>query len=948
MVLLLLGILLTRQLGEYRSAAMTASAVRLALQIQDAVHLLQRERGLTNGLLGGENRFRVPVRNTRRQTDVALEALHGTLSGRRDAEATAVQDALGRLADLAAVRVGVDDRTAERAPTFGFYTDAISALNNLGLGLDQAQDAGLRHGLQALYALGDAKEYTDQERGFLNGVFSARRFGDGEYLKFASIRGGKSAALAQFNQFATVDQRGRLDAALRSTPAAIASRLEDVAVRFPAGRLAERVDPVQWWAQMTAVIDQMRTVQQSVGADTSSRAVELQRSAANTLVAYLLLAGLEIAAEVLLVLSAGRSISGPLRTLAREADEVATQRLPEAVTALQSADEDYSNIATPVAAPPRSGAEVRAVALALDRLQSTALAMAGEQAAVRRNTIESLASLGRRNQNLVRRQLSLISEFEREELDPSALANLFELDHLATRMRRNAESLLVLVGRSSPRQWSEPLPVTDVVRAGVSEVEDYRRVMLRRVDDSLIIGSVVNEVAHMLAELIENGLSFSPPDVEVEVYGRRVGQRYLLVVLDQGVGMSPDMLAKANARLRGEEEFIAAPTRFLGHYVVGRLAQRLGAEVELSASPVTGITARLLLPADVLAQPGSDALPPDGGRSGTATGAPLAAQPAFTPQPPEPAAAVPALEPRLQAAPEPAVSDSAPPNGNGHHPRRPGQRQRQRILGRDRADTGKLDQETRAAAPSGPPPATPRAPATPPSPLVPPTPVPPIPVPSASVPLAPTPLQAPTEPALTAPPAGATPHGHVPPLTAPPAGATPHGHVPPLPATPRPAAAALPTTPGSGTQPGPGSASTAAGRSAFSPSSAPPGRQPVPEILLPSRRPPVRPPGQPAPEAGTRQSADVQRTRNGLVKRIRTTDRASTTSRISNPPADRAEPPAPPERSPEEIRLMLSAFRSGHQRGEARSPQPPPADKPGPDRAAGTHHQHRNGPGGPA
>jgi anti-sigma regulatory factor (Ser/Thr protein kinase) len=131
-------------------------------------------------------------------------------------------------------------------------------------------------------------------------------------------------------------------------------------------------------------------------------------------------------------------------------------------------------------------------------------------------------------------------------------------------------------------------------------VEDYRRVVLRRVDDALISGPVVTEVAHMLAELVENGLMFSPPDVEVEIYGRRTGDRYLLVVVDYGIGMSPPDLAKARARLRDEENFLVAPTRFLGHYVVGRLATQLNIAVELGDSPVTGITARMLLPADLI------------------------------------------------------------------------------------------------------------------------------------------------------------------------------------------------------------------------------------------------------------------------------------------------------------------------------------------------------------
>ena len=254
---------------------------------------------------------------------------------------------------------------------------------------------------------------------------------------------------------------------------------------------------------------------------------------------------------------------------------------------------------------------MRSVADALDRVQATAYALATGQAQLRRSTSESLADLGRRNQNLLRRQLGFITRLESEESDPAGLANLFELDHLATRMRRNAESLLVMAGAASPRQWSEPVPVADVIRAAVAEVEQYRRVTLRRVDDTLLSGAAVSGVAHMLAELVENGLSFSSPEVDVEIQGRLIGDRYLIAVIDQGVGMTADELAEANHRLRGDGDFLVAPARFLGHYVVGRLARDLGVAVELTPSPVTGTTARLFLPAALLETPRPLGAPPE-------------------------------------------------------------------------------------------------------------------------------------------------------------------------------------------------------------------------------------------------------------------------------------------------------------------------------------------------
>ncbi|WP_280448339.1 ATP-binding protein, partial [Nocardia brasiliensis] len=338
------------------------------------------------------------------------------------------------------------------------------------------------------------------------------------------------------------------------------------------------------------------------GAPVPARPDDLRGAALLNLIGFLVGAAIAIVAMIVLVITSVRAIVRPLAALAGEADDVASRRLPQVIDAWSHTEEGRPEAPAAVQVPAGSSIEIAAVAGALDRVQTTAFELASQQALVRRNTTESMANLARRNQNLVRRQLALISEFEREELDPKGLSNLFELDHLATRMRRNAESLLVLVGEASPRRWAQPIALSDVIRAGLSEVDDYRRVVLRRVDDVLIAGSVVSELAHMLAELIENGLAFSPPDLEVEIYGRRVPQGYLLAVVDHGIGMPADQLAQSNARLRGEQDFIVAPTRYLGHYVVGRLAERLGIAVELNVSPVSGIVARLALPLEILAQ----------------------------------------------------------------------------------------------------------------------------------------------------------------------------------------------------------------------------------------------------------------------------------------------------------------------------------------------------------
>lgn len=278
-------------------------------------------------------------------------------------------------------------------------------------------------------------------------------------------------------------------------------------------------------------------------------------------------------------------------------------RLPQAVAAVQ----DGSSGAAPqppaaLAVADRAGAEVREVADAFDRVQRSAFELATEQAVLRRNATDSLVSLGRRNQNLVRRQISFINKLEHEDADPATLANLFELDHLATRMRRNAESLLVLAGESSPRPWSTPLAVNDVLRAALSEVEEYRRVTLRRIEPAFVTGSVVVEIAHLLAELVENALSFSPPDSDVEIEGRRTSAGYLVAIVDHGFGMDNQALAEANVRLSGTASFMAEPTRFLGHFVVGALARKCGIEVRLGEAPAAGVVARVLIPAGLLTE----------------------------------------------------------------------------------------------------------------------------------------------------------------------------------------------------------------------------------------------------------------------------------------------------------------------------------------------------------
>jgi signal transduction histidine kinase len=241
----------------------------------------------------------------------------------------------------------------------------------------------------------------------------------------------------------------------------------------------------------------------------------------------------------------------------------------------------------------------------------------------RRFTSDLLVNLARRNQNLLYRQLDLLNDLEDKERDPDALADLFRLDHLATRIRRNAESLLVLSGEESPRIWREPVALVDVVRAAIAEIED-----LDRVDDAIdetlsVSGRSVADLTHLFAELLENAVHFSPPGVTVVVRSRPLpsspGTR-LVTIEDWGVGMTAQEVAEANDTLRAPREVDLSVSQRLGLHVVARLAQRYGISVELTPTPGGGVTAVVLLPPVVFERSavlvGATAAPANGGYGG--------------------------------------------------------------------------------------------------------------------------------------------------------------------------------------------------------------------------------------------------------------------------------------------------------------------------------------------
>jgi anti-sigma regulatory factor (Ser/Thr protein kinase)/methyl-accepting chemotaxis protein len=346
----------------------------------------------------------------------------------------------------------------------------------------------------------------------------------------------------------------------------------------------------------TDLVDQMVSgLESRIAQQVSHQRAATQARQRTTLIAA---AGLLIALIAALALALMRIVR-PIRRLIQEAFRAASERLPGAISTIRSMDVG----AEPPVLPPFTVAghdELRDLGEALTSMQSSALTLAVEQHRADRETSDMLINLGRRNQNLLGRMLSYVTELERKEQNPETLSQLFQLDHAATRIRRNAESMLVLAGATQTRTWSRPVPAIDVVRAALSEIEEYVRVDLHHIEDGLVAGVAVADVVHLVAELVENATHFSPPSTQVTVIGQRIRDGYRLRVIDQGVGMTRRELDDANRRITDTESGWA-DAKLLGLHVVGRLARRRDIAVALEPSAGRGITASVLLPTSLLA-----------------------------------------------------------------------------------------------------------------------------------------------------------------------------------------------------------------------------------------------------------------------------------------------------------------------------------------------------------
>jgi signal transduction histidine kinase len=363
---------------------------------------------------------------------------------------------------------------------------------------------------------------------------------------------------------------------------------------LPASDLAE------WNKDITPVIqkESAETAQAQVGVTAG------QNHQGNVILDELIIVGgvglVAVLLSAWLLLRFGNRINRELTELRNAARKLASQGLPGIVTRLHAGEDlDPDLEAQPLALHTRTR-EVTETAEAFSVVQHTAVTAAVDQATLRKGVASVFRSLARRNHSLLQRQLKMLDGMERNTQDPDQLAQLFQLDHLTTRMRRQAEGLIILSGANPGRGWRQPVPVVEVLRGAISEIEDYARVDLLTDSPDFVQGAAVADVTHLLAELIENAVLYSPPNARVQVRGSRAANGYVVEVEDRGLGITPEDRATLNERLARPPEFDLADSDQLGLFVVARLSLRHDIRVSLRESNSGGTTAIVLLPASLV------------------------------------------------------------------------------------------------------------------------------------------------------------------------------------------------------------------------------------------------------------------------------------------------------------------------------------------------------------
>lgn len=613
-----------------RSRMDTASASRnvekltaLAKANSDVVDALQREALYSTARVGSDRKsFQKEVVAARKNTDVVMKDVldrQSSLTGTSAAFRSATTLATDAADKLRFIRNAVD-----QGYSWDQVATAYDALQSTFLEVNDSisstlSDPQVANDLRTASALASFKATIALQGSLLAGasevgVESVLDSADEEAIDVRDLyealrenREAEEAAKTLLYTIAEPDRKGEVRNAL-TTPSRIAfdnirGTIDDSFVSMVNGTIDEADLGLDTKTAIDATIGQLEdlhAVELDLYDDVISRSKAARSDAESAANRFVLGGVIALLIAMLAAVLMARRITRPLERLTESADRLSTEQMPRLVEWLRNPSDDELAFEMDALASINidSNDEIGKLARSFNDVQRVAGEVATEQAALLRKGIgEMFVNLARRNQALLDRQIDFIDELERGEEDPDQLENLYRLDHLATRMRRNAESLLVLAGAEPPRRRGRPAPLANVVRAALAEVEDFARIDLLSFDEILVASNVAADLAHLLSELMENATNFSPPETRVEVVGHRTkADGYVISVTDHGIGMSADQIREANDSLAKPPLVGLALSRSLGFIVVGRLAVRHGISVRMMASPSGGVTAVVTVP----------------------------------------------------------------------------------------------------------------------------------------------------------------------------------------------------------------------------------------------------------------------------------------------------------------------------------------------------------------
>jgi signal transduction histidine kinase len=585
-----------------------SAAVELGNDSAAVVQQLQRERDLTIDFVSANRALpRQPLDQQRAQTDAALRTFQGQIDNARQGPHPDVAERYAAVADqlsrLQSVRTVTDSSNYPADAVLRTYSDSISSL----LGLNEQNvtaitNQDLTRLSLAVSSLDRVKEQESVKRATLDRALRNSAFPQNGQRELLAADAERDAALNDFRKWATPQQAQLYSDTVAGSGVDNARNIEETAlVRGDGSNALRGLNPDDWFRSSSDAVDLTYQVGNQVRGQLLDQVSQQARAARTQMYLAMLAVILALVVAFALAFLVARSLLLPLRTLRRSALETADTRLPEAVESILHDPNSQARV-SPI--PVRTKEEIGRVARSFDQVNSQALRLASEQALLRSNINELFVNLARRSQTLVQRQLALIDRLEQDEQDPDQLGSLFELDHLATRMRRNSENLLILGGTDLTRRMMRPVPLSEVIGAAVSEVEQYARVAVEDTPDLAVQGRVVNDFVHLVAELLENATAFSNPDTEVTVRTAYRRQTLILEIRDRGVGIDASELGPMNERLSSPPEIDASISRRMGLYVVAQLARRHDIRVELSNNQDLGggVTATVHLSGEYVVQ----------------------------------------------------------------------------------------------------------------------------------------------------------------------------------------------------------------------------------------------------------------------------------------------------------------------------------------------------------